>query len=468
MTNTLKVAVVGHTNTGKTSLMRTLSRDTDFGEVSDQPAVTRNVQQAVLLVDGQPMIELYDTPGLEDSISLLQHIEAGRSDRRTDDIELIEHLLTSDVARHEYAQEAKALRQVLDSDVALYVIDARDRVLGKHRDELKILSMCARPVVPVLNFVARPESLTSQWREHLSRLSLHAVAEFDTVVLDEHGEQRLFEKMRSLLDHHRATFDALIADRKQQRAQLIRTSLELLADGLIDVAAYRLTVPAEDQASIERATHTLKETVRQREQRMVEQLLELHRFHPDDCDPDDLPISQGKWGLDLFSPDALKQFGIRAGSAAAAGAMAGLAVDVMAGGTTLGVAAATGAALGALASAGKSHGRRLMDRLRGKRELRCDDATLLLLQTRQLALLHALLTRGHAAQDKLRMASDHPSKPGKQANQRLAPPLRLARANPAWSSLNDRKAPASTARDTAQHQLADALEAAYPAPAPAT
>ena len=32
------------------------------------------------------------------------------------------------------------MRQVLASDVALYVIDARDRVLGKHRDELDILA----------------------------------------------------------------------------------------------------------------------------------------------------------------------------------------------------------------------------------------------------------------------------------------------------------------------------------------
>ena len=34
----LRVAVVGHTNTGKTSLLRTLMRDVNFGEVSDRPA----------------------------------------------------------------------------------------------------------------------------------------------------------------------------------------------------------------------------------------------------------------------------------------------------------------------------------------------------------------------------------------------------------------------------------------------
>ena len=34
----LKLAVVGHTNVGKTSLLRTLTRDVGFGEVSHRPS----------------------------------------------------------------------------------------------------------------------------------------------------------------------------------------------------------------------------------------------------------------------------------------------------------------------------------------------------------------------------------------------------------------------------------------------
>ena len=34
----IRIAVVGHTNTGKTSLLRTLTRDTRFGEVADSQA----------------------------------------------------------------------------------------------------------------------------------------------------------------------------------------------------------------------------------------------------------------------------------------------------------------------------------------------------------------------------------------------------------------------------------------------
>src|SRR5262245_51062852 len=122
----LKVAVVGHTNTGKTSLLRTLSRDVTFGEVSDRPATTRHVEGISLSVAGQPVIELFDTPGLEDSIALLDHLESMRADRRVEGIDLVRRFLESDLAHAggRFAQEAKALRQVLASDVALYVIDS--------------------------------------------------------------------------------------------------------------------------------------------------------------------------------------------------------------------------------------------------------------------------------------------------------------------------------------------------------
>ena len=72
MTKPLTLAVVGHTNVGKTSLLRTLTRDVGFGEVSHRPSTTRHVEGARLSVDGQALLELYDTPGLEDAIALLE------------------------------------------------------------------------------------------------------------------------------------------------------------------------------------------------------------------------------------------------------------------------------------------------------------------------------------------------------------------------------------------------------------
>ncbi|NMU90821.1 DUF3482 domain-containing protein, partial [Achromobacter ruhlandii] len=71
----INIAVVGHTNTGKTSLLRTLTRDTRFGEVADQPGPTRPVEGARLRLDGRAVLEWFDTPGMEDSIALPESLE---------------------------------------------------------------------------------------------------------------------------------------------------------------------------------------------------------------------------------------------------------------------------------------------------------------------------------------------------------------------------------------------------------
>jgi len=426
----LRVAVVGHTNTGKTSLMRTLTRDVSFGEVSDRPAVTRQVSGVSVMIAGQPALELYDTPGLEDSIALLDELNERRGDQRQEGIEGVKNFLGSPAAAERFTQEARSLKQVLNSDVALYVIDARDRVLGKHRDELEILARCARPVVPVLNFVADDAAQTALWRDQLARAAMHAVAEFDTVVYDEEDERRLYEKMRSLLDQFRPTIEALIEQCRQQRKTLVRASARLVAELLIDVSGAVQHVPIDDRNAAQKAIETMQHVVRKREQQTVDDLLQLHRFSPDTYAVEGLPITEGKWGLDLFSTAAMSEFSLKAGSAVAAGAVVGLTLDVMLAGLSLGTGTVLGAAIGAVYGAGRTHGRRLIERMKGRTELHCDDSTLRLLQRRQTALIHALLRRGHAAQDHLTIDADIASTAGQ-----VSPTLAQARSRPGWSRL---------------------------------
>jgi GTPase Era involved in 16S rRNA processing len=435
---TIRVAVVGHTNTGKTSLMRTLLRDVNFGEVSDRPAVTREVEGAAITVHGadakkrrrgEQRLLLYDTPGLEDSIGLADFLQELRGERRIDGIELIRELFASSEGASRFSQEVKALRQVLDSDVALYVVDARDRVLGKHRDELTILAYCARPVVPVLNFVAAEESRTSAWREQLSRVNMHAIAEFDTVVFDARSEEQLFEKIRTLLDSHETLLTALIEERREERRRLIGAASRTIAELLVDAAAYVEVIPDEGDRGKQAALEQFKETIRQRENACVRQLLDLFRFREEDYAAGDLPIEGGKWGVDLFSPAALKQFSVSAGGGAAAGAMAGLTVDALVGGLSLGAGALLGAAAGATLGAGWTHGKRLMRRAQGATELRCDDATLLVLRARGLALAGALLQRGHAAVKPIELKLPKEDAAGQKAWKHL---WDEARQHPRW------------------------------------
>ncbi|MEM1021518.1 MAG: GTPase domain-containing protein, partial [Pseudomonadota bacterium] len=87
---TLTVAIVGHTNVGKTSLLRTLTRDSAFGDVAARPGTTRSVEAATIPV-GEGAIVLFDTPGLEDSPAVRAHLQA-EVDSGQDWVEAIAHL----------------------------------------------------------------------------------------------------------------------------------------------------------------------------------------------------------------------------------------------------------------------------------------------------------------------------------------------------------------------------------------
>ncbi|WP_430317447.1 GTPase/DUF3482 domain-containing protein, partial [Pseudomonas nitroreducens] len=309
MTDALKLAVVGHTNVGKTSLLRTLTRDVGFGEVSHRPSTTRHVEGARLSVDGEPLLELYDTPGLEDAIALRDFLDGlERPGERLDGPEKLRRFLDGSEARGRFEQEAKVLRQLLASDAGLYVIDAREPVLAKYRDELAVLAACARPLLPVLNFVASPQHREEQWREALSRLGLHALVRFDSVAPPLDGERRLYESLALLMERARPQLDRLVADHEAQAVARREAGARLIAELLVDVAACRQLVPAGD-AAVRAATETLRNQVRQREDTCVKALLSLYAFRKDDARAADLPLMDGRWGDDLFNPETLRQLG---------------------------------------------------------------------------------------------------------------------------------------------------------------
>lgn len=317
----LRLAVVGHTNTGKTSLLRTLTHDAGFGQVSDAPGTTRHVEGARLLLNGVAAVELYDTPGLEDGIGLLDYLDQlqTQTGSRHDGPESIARFLDSPESKRRFEQEARVLRKLIACDAGLYVIDVRDPVLAKHKDELAILARCGKPLVPVLNFINDTHARKQDWKDTLARLGLHVVIEFDTVAPALDGEAQLYQKLALVLDTHAATLQALSEDVGVQRERRRNAAFALVADMLIDVAALRLSSQTDDD-SVKSSTGLMQDKVRQREQAGIKALLTHYRFRPEDYPGQPLPLEGGRWNMDLFNPQALLDTGIHVGKGFAAGA----------------------------------------------------------------------------------------------------------------------------------------------------
>lgn len=452
MAESITIAVVGHTNAGKTSLLRTLTRRRDFGEVSAQPGTTRHVEAVELASDDGVVVRFLDTPGLEDPIGLLDALGPLRPDMTPP--QRIRALLATRAAQEQFEQEAKVLRALLDVDAALFVVDSREPVVAKFRCEAEILTSCGKPVLPVLNFVRDPSSREDTWRTLLSAFGLHAQVRFDAVAPFDGGERQLYAALQALLPQRGGPLRAMAAFIERERAARDEAGRRCVAHTLIALAALRVTVPREelaDEARKAALVEAFRADVLQRARRAVHELLDLHAFARGDAELAMLPWLDGRWASDLFHPETLRDAGLRLGKGAAIGAGVGLAADVALAGLSLGAAAALGATVGGAISQGFGPlGRRLADAVQGRVSLTLEDTVLMVAAQRLLGLHRALQARGHAADDRIDL--ERAALPAES----LQPLLRLlapARAHAHWADED------SPRREAAQRELLAALRA---------
>ncbi|HWH46177.1 MAG TPA: GTPase domain-containing protein, partial [Burkholderiales bacterium] len=170
--DTINLSLVSHTNVGKTTLMRTLTRQ-DIGEVADRPHVTEEAESYVLIDTPQgDALRLWDTPGFGDSARLLKRLRANANP--------IGWLLTQvwdRFADRPFFCSQRAVRNVRDeSDVVLYLVNAAEEPssAGYVEKEIEILGWIGKPVVVLLNQMGPARGKEAEaaeealWTRHLA------------------------------------------------------------------------------------------------------------------------------------------------------------------------------------------------------------------------------------------------------------------------------------------------------------
>ncbi|MDG2021139.1 MAG: GTPase/DUF3482 domain-containing protein [Phycisphaerales bacterium] len=439
----LRIAVVGHANTGKTSLLQTLLRRRDFGIVSPTGGTTRSVTAGEILDEEEILAVILDTPGLEDSIRLRNLIESSRTDRREDPRTLLDRFLASPAASdsNELALEASSLQAAMNADVLLYAIDARDEPQPRHLDELAVLGMTARPLIPLLNFTARPEADADSWRDACARQGLHATVSFDAIVFDDAGEARLLDAIRTLAPTRSDAIDAWRRLRESERTDAIAGASEIAADFLIDAAAAIIvTEPASREVTDREnafgtATTTLLDGLREHEARSMHRIADIFGFSGQEADAALLEITDAMGGVDFAGNASLERAGLWAAGAGTGLVAAGAIVDLAVGGISLGgftALGAVGAAIGAIGGSGS----KILRRLRGQDEVRIGETGLTLLHLRQRATIDAFLKRGHAAIEPARIETTVSEALTARSDDDAGKLLTEARGHPTWSRLS--------------------------------
>ena len=457
-----RIAIVGHTNTGKTSLIRTLTRNTEFGTVSQEPSTTKHVEGVRLFADEVPLVELYDTPGMEDPIALrdlIKTIEMAASDR-PDGPTLIQRFLGTEQALREFEQEAKVVRQLLASDAGLFVIDTRDPVLAKYQLELDILRLCGKPLVAVLNFVSVQTTRAGEWRDVLRRIGLHVHVSFDAVAPEREAEPTLYGGLKLQLDEFTGNFDRLVTCREREFHERHQTALYTVADMLLDLASVAVEFPKKLDKSDSLLLEVLARKVISRERRAVSQLLQIYQFGRNDVADENIPLNEdGYWEEDPFDLSHLEKLGIAVGTGvaggAASGAAAGAAIDATTGGFSLGMGMVLGAVVGGGVVIYEKYGEDVRRLVTGKRRVLVDDLVLAVVLFRSLNLIKRLEMRGHGAVVPIESGLERGEASGEKVS--LPEIMVQARKKPAWSRLNAREVN-EPARDKAIQKLIVQLE----------
>ena len=415
MITSLKLAIVGHANFGKTSLLRALSHNSHFGDVSDKPGTTRHVESIKLSLANNTDITFYDTPGFEDSLALYDYItQILPANSKLDGIDKLTTFF---------------IRQVLNCDAAIYVIDVREPVLPKYHDELAILANSDKPILAVLNFTSTKEQNEKEWKRLLSIIGIHAIIGFDAVFPPIDGEEKLYKSLALLIESAKKILDNWLDNITRIRESRNHTANKLIAEALVDVTAFYKMAKSDDK----QAVTDMQNKVRLREQKVINDLLQLYQFDSTQESEENLPLIKGRYNADLFNLDALKLMGIHLTKGFVSGATIGASIDLATGGLSFGSAALIGAAVGSLMQTAKHYGSRMRYQLSGYSKLSVDDVIICFLSLRLVQLKESLNYRSHANTSPIRL-----SKLDKNEWQKgvLPKSLKVARRYSHWSTLN--------------------------------
>ena len=360
----ITLSVIGPTNEGKTSVLRTLSGDPDFGEVNSLTGTTARAEyQKIFHRDQAEILRLVDTPGFQMSGAICERLETETSAGCKPGAAAILAAIPADDG--DFRHDRRAWTEVAASDIVIYIANAaespRQSLL---RDTLELLFCVDRPVIVLFNNIA-PEKTNAvlgekpneageffgEWTEALTRGGLHMFQVFDAHRRRFENEYALFEKICALI-HDPLSLKAIRAELFERlRLEKLRMnrSRRIIAEMMLDIAT--LSATAENVSAQtykndeENLRRQLGDLAAGREHEAHRQLLELWRFHVGILDRKRLSIEN-----DLNENDYLfgKKWKEHSLGGAKYGAIGGAAFGLLLDAATAGLSLGTGTAIGAL------------------------------------------------------------------------------------------------------------------------
>ena len=371
----VQLALVSHTNNGKTTLTRTLL-GADVGEVRDAAHVTIFSEAHTLLTTAEgDALRLWDTPGFGDSVRLQKRL--GMSDNP------IGWFLREVLDRYRdrtFWLGQQALRTARDAaDVVLYLVNASEspQDAGYLAAEMQILAWLGKPVLVLLNQVgaARPAAQEQAerllWRAALDKYPLvREVLPLDAFARCWVHERVFYEAVAALLPIEKATgYRRLLEVWRSNNVSRFDQAMHLTAVQLAGAAREREEVEANDKSLVRTALQVVgigRNAQQRRQDRAMQALvtrfehgvvqttaalLALYKLDPGAAAAINTRVRDN---FVVRTPIDEAQAGLL--GAIVSGATSGLTAEILSGGLTAGIGALIGGVVGAVTFAGAARG----------------------------------------------------------------------------------------------------------------
>lgn len=405
-----RLAVVGHPNKGKSSLVATLAHD-DSVAIDPHPGTTLVAREYAMRVDGVPLYALIDTPGFQRARAVLAALQTRARDTNAsaaDRPRLVAEFLAAPGQRERFPDECELLRPIVAGAGILYVVDGGVPFGPQYEAEMEILRWTGRPSLAVINPISSRDHV-AEWEVALGQF-FRIVRVVDALRADAETQARLLRAFAELEASWRAPIEAALAALSRARLARREQAARAIAEWVADAVAFSVErrIRAEERADVHRdaLAAEYRGTLARRERASHERVQAIYGYRALEARADELALLEA----DLFSEGAWLAFGLTRRDLVTAGASGGAAtggvIDLALGGASMLLGVATGAAIGgALGYLGADRlpELRLVDRPLGGRLVRYGPARSLNFPFVLLgrARLHArlLARRTHAMRD---------------------------------------------------------------------
>lgn len=335
------IAVIGHPNEGKSSVLSTLTED-DSVVVNDYPGETTHCQYFPVVIDGTTVLELVDTPGFQNPQKILQWMQ---QQGITDD-SLLNKFVDTFGDDETFHHDCELMKPLMEGAALIYVVDCSRPLLPVDEAEMEILRLVNKPRMAVINFKDDDREYYEDWTQAFRR-HFNVIREFNAHQARFQERIALLETLKAIQQSWEPAIDRAIAAFNKDWQARSDDAVRAITDYL----SFALRLQVEQsypegtrQSEIEsKGVDKYQSKISKQEQKLFNRLRSMYHHNAFDLSLDQQSVLRE----DLFSETTWDVLGLTKKqltiAATGMGAGLGATIDIATGGLSHGIFAAAGA-----------------------------------------------------------------------------------------------------------------------------